>query len=51
MKLTPDNSFSRKLVEHSLPLRHTKTEVLQINVGKLGNLTCIHCHVNAGPKR
>jgi radical SAM/Cys-rich protein len=51
MNLTADNSFSRKLAEHSLPLRHTKTEVLQINVGKLCNLTCIHCHVNAGPKR
>jgi radical SAM/Cys-rich protein len=51
MNLTVDNSFSRKLAEHSLPLRHTKTEVLQINVGKLCNLTCIHCHVNAGPKR
>jgi len=51
MNLTVDNSFSRKLVEHSLPLRHAKTEVLQINVGKLCNLTCIHCHVNAGPKR
>jgi radical SAM/Cys-rich protein len=24
---------------------------LQINVGKLCNLTCSHCHVNAGPKR
>ena len=24
---------------------------MQINVGKLCNLTCIHCHVNAGPKR
>ena len=34
-----------------MPLRHTKTEVLQVNVGKLCNLTCIHCHVNAGPKR
>jgi radical SAM/Cys-rich protein len=32
-------------------LRHTKTEVLQVNVGKLCNLTCVHCHVNAGPKR
>ena len=51
MNLTADNTFSRKLAEHSLPLRHTKTEVLQINVGKLCNLTCIHCHVNAGPKR
>jgi radical SAM/Cys-rich protein len=51
MNLTADNSFARKLAEHDLPLRHTKTEVLQINVGKLCNLTCIHCHVNAGPKR
>src|SRR6195256_5412764 len=51
MNLTADNSFSRKLAEPSLPLRHTKTEVLQINVGKLCNLPCIHCHVNAGPKR
>ncbi len=51
MNLTADNSFSRKLAEHALPLRHTKTDVLQINVGKLCNLTCVHCHVNAGPKR
>src|SRR6266550_4302719 len=36
---------------HSLFLRHVKTEVLQVNVGKLCNLTCVHCHVNAGPKR
>jgi len=47
----PTNRFAQKLAEHSLPLRHTKTEVLQINVGKLCNLTCVHCHVNAGPKR
>jgi radical SAM/Cys-rich protein len=45
------NRFAAKLAEHSLPLRHTKTEVLQVNVGKLCNLTCVHCHVNAGPKR
>ncbi|MEP6937192.1 MAG: arsenosugar biosynthesis radical SAM (seleno)protein ArsS [Chthoniobacterales bacterium] len=48
---TPANNFSRKLAEHALPLRHARTEVLQINVGKLCNLTCMHCHVNAGPKR
>lgn len=24
---------------------------MQVNVGKLCNLTCTHCHVNAGPKR
>lgn len=43
--------FAETLAEHSLPLRHTRTEILQVNVGKLCNLTCIHCHVNAGPKR
>ena len=45
------NRFAQRLAEHSLPLRHAKTEILQINVGKLCNLTCVHCHVNAGPKR
>lgn len=46
-----ENRFARTLQQHGLPLRHQRTEVLQINVGKLCNLTCIHCHVNAGPKR
>ncbi len=45
------NRFAAKLAEHSLALRHTRTEILQVNVGKLCNLTCVHCHVNAGPKR
>jgi len=26
-------------------------ETLQVNLGYLCNLTCTHCHVNAGPKR
>jgi len=45
------NRFAEKLADHQLPLRHARTEVLQVNVGKLCNLTCMHCHVNAGPKR
>ena len=45
------NRFDSTLAAHGLPLRHTRTRVLQINVGKLCNLTCAHCHVNAGPKR
>ena len=45
------NRFAARLAQASLPLRHTRTQVLQINVGKLCNLTCVHCHVNAGPKR
>jgi radical SAM/Cys-rich protein len=32
-------------------LRRGRTEILQINVGKLCNQTCVHCHVNAGPGR
>ena len=45
------NRFSETLTAHSLPLRRSKTEVLQVNLGKLCNLACVHCHVNAGPKR
>jgi len=26
-------------------------EILQVNLGYLCNLSCVHCHVNAGPKR
>jgi len=33
------------------PLRATGITVLQINVGKLCNQTCRHCHVDAGPDR
>jgi radical SAM/Cys-rich protein len=28
-----------------------KLQVLQVNLGYLCNLSCTHCHVNAGPKR
>jgi radical SAM/Cys-rich protein len=45
------NRFAQKLAQHSLPLRRGRLEILQVNVGKLCNLTCMHCHVNAGPKR
>jgi radical SAM/Cys-rich protein len=45
------NRFAQKLAEHSIFLRRGRPEILQINVGKLCNLVCTHCHVNAGPKR
>jgi len=32
-------------------LRRSRLEILQINVGKLCNQTCSHCHVDAGPSR
>jgi cytochrome c len=45
------NGFQQTLQTRGIELRRTKTAILQINVGKLCNLTCNHCHVNAGPKR
>ncbi len=45
-------SIEQVLEDHGrLPLRATGIEVLQINVGKLCNQTCRHCHVDAGPDR
>ena len=44
-------SFSETLADHQVTLKRGRTEILQLNLGKLCNLTCIHCHVNAGPKR
>jgi radical SAM/Cys-rich protein len=32
-------------------LRPASLEILQINVGRLCNMTCRHCHVDAGPDR
>lgn len=45
------SAFASTLAGHGLSLRRSRTEILQVNVGKLCNLTCTHCHVNAGPKR
>lgn len=33
------------------PIRRAALEVLQVNLGYLCNQQCLHCHVNAGPKR
>lgn len=44
--------FDRHLERAGLaPLTATGIEVLQVNVGKLCNQTCAHCHVDAGPDR
>lgn len=45
------NRFDTSLTLHGRQLQRTRSRVLQINVGKLCNLTCTHCHVNAGPRR
>lgn len=44
--------FEDKLSEHGQqPLKASGLEVLQVNVGKVCNQTCTHCHVDAGPDR
>lgn len=46
-------SFQDKLKETKgiEKLRPIEPEILQINIGKLCNQSCAHCHVDAGPDR
>ncbi|MDQ2712348.1 MAG: arsenosugar biosynthesis radical SAM protein ArsS [Acidobacteriota bacterium] len=44
-------NFSSTLAQHGKDLRRTSVDTLQINVGKVCNQACQHCHVEAGPKR
>ena len=43
--------FPGTLRQYGLALQRTQLEILQINLGKLCDLACQHCHVEAGPKR
>jgi len=44
--------FTTRLERAGLPgLTATGIDVMQINVGRLCNQTCAHCHVDAGPDR
>ncbi len=41
-----------RLLESDFPaIERGVLDTLQLNLGYLCNLSCIHCHVNAGPKR
>jgi radical SAM/Cys-rich protein len=44
---------TRPLLLHSdfPPIHRGALESLQVNLGYLCNLSCVHCHVNAGPQR
>src|SRR5881397_1416876 len=45
-------SFDATLAAHGHDrLRSLRVDTLQVNVGKLCNQTCTHCHVDAGPTR
>ncbi|MFT5302683.1 MAG: radical SAM/Cys-rich protein [Mariniblastus sp.] len=53
--LTPDQSatrFSSRLKASGIDgLTADRIEIMQVNLGKLCNMTCDHCHVDAGPDR
>ena len=44
-------SFKNKLDENKVRVSRTCLTTLQINMGKLCNQSCAHCHVDAGPNR
>jgi radical SAM/Cys-rich protein len=45
-------SFDATLARHCLhALRRRSPTTIQVNVGKLCNQACHHCHVDAGPRR
>ena len=45
-------SFQEKLNNIGLtPLKPTGIEIFQVNIGKMCNQECKHCHVDAGPDR
>jgi radical SAM/Cys-rich protein len=45
-------NFASTLVHHGIDaLKRSSVETVQINLGKVCNQACHHCHVSAGPKR
>ncbi len=56
MPMSPDSSaqwpsFAETLARQGLALTRAQTTTLQVNVGRLCNLACRHCHLEAGPER
>ncbi len=47
----PRYDFQGTLEKHRLDLKPVSIETLQVNVTKLCNQACRHCHVDASPKR
>jgi len=46
-----DSKFERFQDKIGRAITPTKVEIFQLNIGKLCNQTCAHCHVDAGPDR
>ena len=49
---TESQQFQASLTKAGISqLTANRIEILQVNLGKLCNMTCDHCHVDAGPDR
>jgi len=46
-----NQGFEDVLTQHGKWLERQDAKILQVNVGKMCNLACVHCHVGAGPTR
>lgn len=44
-------NFKKIIRNHKLDLKPVSIETLQVNITKLCNQACLHCHVDSGPKR
>ena len=52
LEAAPVAAFDEHLQQHHVAaLQSAELEILQINVGKLCNQICAHCHVDAGPDK
>ena len=48
---TNDDPFAQRLAEDGQVLARARLTTLQLNLGKMCNLACNHCHVESGPHR
>jgi len=51
MTLTSIEEFKSRLGKESLSLKRNELSTIQVNIGKLCNQACTHCHVGAGPAK
>jgi radical SAM/Cys-rich protein len=51
LSLTQGDFVATLAAHPEQPLQPAELEIFQINIGKLCNMTCRHCHVDAGPDR
>lgn len=51
LTIVHSETFLEKLNQHEINTKRSKIELLQLNITKKCNQSCIHCHVNAGPSK